>query len=147
LAVNDKRCSAVKRDGSPCESTIITPDGLCVAHSPRYAQARSRAASKAGASTSHADPELKEIRLELARLMMAADSPDADQDRIDLSIRVARARIYAIKTDHEIRRSSAEVAELEDAYDRLLSDYEDLRDGHAAESGPEGWYLRREAEE
>jgi hypothetical protein len=39
------------------------------------------------------------------------------------------------------------VRDLEDAYDRLLSDYEALRDGHATSTGPEGWYLRREAEE
>lgn len=146
MAVNDKRCSAVKRDGSPCESTIITPDGLCVAHSPRYAQARSRAASKAGASTSHADPELLEIRRTLARLTAAADAPNADHERIDLLIRVARARVYTIKADHEIRRSSAEVQDLEDAYDRLLSDYEALRDGKPTTSGPEGWYLRRGAD-
>jgi hypothetical protein len=70
-----------------------------------------------------------------------------DEGRVDLLVRIARARVYAIKADSEIARHAAEVRDLEDAYDRLLSDYEALRDGKATTTGPEGWYLRKVAEE
>jgi len=89
------------------------------------------------------DPELKELRSSLKKLMKEAGDKKADHFRIELQIKVARARAYVIRIDYEIRRSSAEIAELEDAYDELLSDYEALRDGKAP--GPQGWYLRKEA--
>jgi hypothetical protein len=122
----------------------VLESGYCRGHDPAYADARRRSASRNGMTAR--DPELQEIRDGLARLTASANSPEADHERIDLLIRVARARVYAIKADHEIRRSTQEIIDLEDAYDRLLSDYEDLRDGKATERGPTGWHLRREIE-
>jgi hypothetical protein len=106
-------------------------------------------AQEGGARANQAgrDPELAEIRNGLRRLTENAEAGSVDPERVDLLARVARVRIYAIKTDSEIARHSAEIRELEDAYDRLLSDYEALRDGKATTTGPEGWYLRRGAEE
>lgn len=91
------------------------------------------------------DPELGEIREGLARLTERADAGDVDTERIDLLVRIARARVYAIKTDSEVARHAAEIRELEDAYDRLLSDYEALRGGKPTSTGPGGWYLRKGA--
>jgi len=93
------------------------------------------------------DPELAEIKRGLKRLTDRAEAGDVDHERIDLLVRVARARVYTIKTDSEIARHALEVRELEDAYDRLLSDYEALRDGKPTTIGTGGWYLRRGAEE
>ena len=136
-----KRCGATNQRGEPCRSTIILDSGYCRGHDPSYAQDRKRAASRNGMQPQ--DPELKELRSSLKKLMKEAGDKKADHFRIELQIKVARARAYVIRIDYEIRRSSAEIAELEDAYDELLSDYEALRDGKAP--GPQGWYLRKEA--
>ena len=48
-------------------------------------------------------------------------------ERVDLLVRIARARVYAIKADTEIARHSQEVADLERDYETLLDDYETLR--------------------
>jgi hypothetical protein len=77
------------------------------------------------------DPELGEIREGLARLTERADAGDVDTERIDLLVRISRARVYAIKTDHEIRRHALEVRELEDYAANLEERYKELRNGHA----------------
>jgi hypothetical protein len=136
-----RRCAGTNSRGEPCRSTIVLESGYCRGHDPAYAEARRRSAARNGMPAR--DPELGEIREGLARLTERATAGEVDAERIDLLVRVARARVYAIKADHEIRRHALEVRELEDAYDRLLSDYEALRDGKATSAGPEGWYLRR----
>jgi hypothetical protein len=143
--MSDRRCQGFRPNGAPCEAAIVQANGWCAAHDPERERDRKRAAARA--NLAGRDPELREIRAGLKYLTDRADSGEVDEGRVDLLVRIARARVYAIKADSEIARHAAEVRDLEDAYDRLLSDYEALRDGHATSTGPEGWYLRREAEE
>jgi hypothetical protein len=149
--VSDRRCSGVKPNGEPCGAVIVQSNGWCPAHDPSREEARKRAAARA--NEAGRDPELREIRDGLARLMEKADRADADLERVDALVRIARARVYAIKADSEIARHAAEIRELEDAYDRLLDDFEALRDGRdvPATTGdgdpPPGWYLRKRREE
>jgi hypothetical protein len=137
-----RRCAGTNAKGEPCRSTIVLASGYCRGHDPTYAEARRRSAARNGMPAR--DPELREVREGLRQLTQVADAPNADLERIDALVRIARARVYAIKADSEIARHAAEVTELEDAYDRLLSDYEALRDGKAPEPG--GWYMRKEIE-
>jgi hypothetical protein len=123
--MNDRRCRATKADGTPCASTIITADGLCRSHSPRYTAARKRSASKAGSSTG--DPEMREILDVLRALRLAVDRGEVDTDKADLLVRIDRARIYAAKADAEIRRHAAEVLELEEHAAELEDAIEELQ--------------------
>jgi hypothetical protein len=143
--MSDRKCQGTNSRGEPCEAVIVGLNGWCPAHDPAREIARKRAAARA--NQAGRDPELAEIRSVLRTLTDRADAGNADPERVDLLVRIARARVYAIKADSEIARHAAEVRELEDAYDRLLSDYEALRDGKPTSDGPEGWYLRRGAEE
>jgi hypothetical protein len=138
-----RRCAGTNSRGEPCRSTIVLESGYCRGHDPAYAEARRRSAARNG--TPARDPELGEIREGLARLTERVDAGDVDTERIDLLVRISRARVYAIKIDSEVARHAAEIRKLEDAYDRLLSDYEALRDGKPTSTGPGGWYLRKGA--
>ena len=44
------KCTASKRDGSPCSLPAQGPNGLCWAHNPAHADARRRGASRGGRS-------------------------------------------------------------------------------------------------
>jgi hypothetical protein len=44
------QCRSNKRNGEPCTLPAIGPDGYCWAHSPKHAEERRRAASRAGSS-------------------------------------------------------------------------------------------------
>ena len=143
--MKDRRCAATNARGQPCAATIVLSSGYCRAHDPAHAEERKRAASRNGLPAR--DPEMAEIRAGLKNLVAVADKPGADLERVQCLITLARARIYAAKADSDIARHAAEVRELEDAYDTLLSDYEALRDGKPTSYGPEGWYERRGARE
>jgi hypothetical protein len=89
--VSDRRCSGVKPNGEPCGAVIVQSNGWCPAHDPSREEARKRAAARA--NEAGRDPELREIRDGLARLMEKADRADADLERVDALVRIARARL------------------------------------------------------
>jgi hypothetical protein len=46
------KCTATKKDGTPCTLPAKGPDGLCWAHDPKNAQARRAGASRGGRGNS-----------------------------------------------------------------------------------------------
>jgi hypothetical protein len=119
------RCAATNSRGEPCRSTIVLASGYCRGHDPAYAEARRRSAARNGMSAR--DPELREIREGLKRLMVTADAPGADLARVDVLTRVARARLYAAKIESEIRRHSAESADLESYAEELEDELDAIK--------------------
>jgi hypothetical protein len=71
------RCTATKRDGSPCTLPSYGSDGLCWAHDPKNAERRRRGQSRGGKSKP--SKELVSIKQRLSNL--ADDVLEGRQDK------------------------------------------------------------------
>ena len=71
------RCTATKRDGSPCTLPSYGSDGLCWAHDPKNAERRRRGLSRGGKSKP--SKELVSIKQRLSNL--ADDVLEGRQDK------------------------------------------------------------------
>ena len=67
-------CAGTKRDGSKCTATVEPPQTYCWWHDPENAEARRRAASKAGKSRPSRElPGIKSQLQDLTRDVLAGD--------------------------------------------------------------------------
>ena len=87
------KCRATKRDGSPCTLPVKGSDGYCWAHSPQHADARRRAASRAGRS--RPSREVRAIKEEIKEAI-----GKLERDELDRNIARAMFSGYSVLLDY-----------------------------------------------
>jgi hypothetical protein len=76
------KCTALRRDGSPCSNLVHTSAGLCWAHDPQNQERRREIASKA--AKARGNNELRDVRYQLKAL--ADDVLAGNVDRGDAAV-------------------------------------------------------------
>lgn len=111
------RCRGVKSNGEQCTLTVEPPDSYCWHHAPDRAEARRRAASKAGSS--RPSTEIRDLKQEVRDLIASVKS--GDQDRSDAAVMLQGYRV--LKDLVELDRRVRETDELQSQIEELKREY------------------------
>ena len=106
------RCRGTKRDGTDCTLPAKGPDGYCWAHSPRHAEERRRAASKAGRS--RPSTEVRTIKDEIKTVIADVKAGDLDRNDAAVMIQGYRALKDFIALERAVRVEDELAAEIEE---------------------------------
>ena len=95
------KCAAITRSGQPCKGFVHPGHTYCPAHDPKRADARKKAASKAGRSKPGS--ELSEVKGTLRQL--ADDVLEGKRDRADASVAAQILGVFlrAVEAERKIR--------------------------------------------
>ena len=112
------RCAGFKRDGGRCTLPARSDNGFCWAHDPVNAEARRKAASKAGRSKP--GTELHLVKRTLREL--ADDVLEGKRDRADASVAAQILGVFlrAIEAERKIRE--------QEEFEARLSALEELQE-------------------
>ena len=113
------RCRATKRDGTDCTLPAKGPDGYCWAHSPKHAEERRRAASKAGRS--RPSTEVRTVKEEIKAVISDVKAGDLDRNDAAVMIQGYRALKDFIALERQVKETdelAAEIEELKREYGR-----------------------------
>ncbi len=100
------QCRGIKRTGESCTLPAKGPDGYCWAHSPKHAEERRRAASRAGRSKP--SREITALKAEIKDLISEVKSGELDRNDAG-----AMFRGYSVLLDFiKVERGVLEVEEL-----------------------------------
>jgi hypothetical protein len=113
--VDNRTCSAIKRDGERCKATALKGTTLCFAHTPSNVQALRRNGAKGGRAAGRGrarsgTQELRELRTRLANL---ADSVEAGETSSAVAHAIAALGNVQIRSI-EVERKVAEVEQYEE---------------------------------
>jgi hypothetical protein len=104
-------CAGTKRDGSKCTATVEPPQTYCWWHDPENAEARRRAASKAGKSRpSREHPGIKSQLQDLTRDVLAGD---LETGRAAVANQLINTRLRAIEQERKNRETEDLEARIE----------------------------------
>jgi hypothetical protein len=112
-------CAGTKRDGSKCTATVEPPQTYCWWHDPENAEARRRAASKAGKS--RPSRELPGIKSQLQDLTRDVLAGDLETGRAAVANQLINTRLRAIEQERKNRETEdleARIEALERAQER-----------------------------
>ena len=117
------KCAAIAGSGKPCKGLVRAGNDFCPAHDPTRAEARSKAAAKAGRTKWGG--ELAEVKAQLRTL-----ADDVVAGRIDKGRGSVAAQIIGVFARVvEVERKVKEADELEARLDALEQDAEARRGG------------------
>ena len=98
------KCAAITRSGQPCKGFVHPGHTYCPAHDPKRADARKKAASKAGRSKPGS--ELSEVKRTLREL--ADDVLEGKRGRADASVAAQILGVFLRAIEQERRVKEAE---------------------------------------
>jgi hypothetical protein len=104
-------CAGTKRDGSRCTATVEPPRTYCWWHDPENAEARRRAASKAGKS--RPSRELPGIKSQLQDLTRDVLAGDLETGRAAVANQLINTRLRAIEQERKNRETEDLEARIE----------------------------------
>jgi hypothetical protein len=104
-------CAGTKRDGSRCTATVEPPQTYCWWHDPENAEARRRAASKAGKS--RPSRELPGIKSQLQDLTRDVLAGDLETGRAAVANQLINTRLRAIEQERKNRETEDLEARIE----------------------------------
>src|SRR5215208_1903960 len=104
-------CAGTKRDGSKCTATVEPPQTYCWWHDPENAEARRRAASKAGKS--RPSRELPGIKSQLQDLTRDVLAGDLETGRAAVANQLINTRLRAIEQERKNRETEDLEARIE----------------------------------
>ena len=104
-------CAGTKRDGSRCTATVEPPQTYCWWHDPENAEARRRAASKAGKS--RPSRELSGIKSQLQDLTRDVLAGDLETGRAAVANQLINTRLRAIEQERKNRETEDLEARIE----------------------------------
>ena len=104
-------CAGNKRDGSRCTATVEPPRTYCWWHDPENAEARRRAASKAGKS--RPSRELPGIKSQLQDLTRDVLAGDLETGRAAVANQLINTRLRAIEQERKNRETEDLEARIE----------------------------------
>ena len=107
------RCTATKRDGTPCTLPSYGPDGLCWAHDPKNAEKRRRGQSRGGRSKP--SRELASIKLRLKELTDSVLEGEIEKGVGAIASQILNVYLRAITVEMKVK----EVEELEERIEQL----------------------------
>jgi hypothetical protein len=104
-------CAGTKRDGSKCTATVEPPQTYCWWHDPENAEARRRAASKAGKS--RPSRELPGIKSQLQDHTRDVLAGDLETGRAAVANQLINTRLRAIEQERKNRETEDLEARIE----------------------------------
>ena len=104
-------CSGTKRDGSRCTATVEPPQTYCWWHDPKNAEARRRAASKAGKS--RPSRELTGIKAQLQDLTRDVLAGNLETGPAAVANQLINTRLRAIEQERRNRETEDLEARIE----------------------------------
>jgi hypothetical protein len=104
-------CAGYKRDGSRCTATVEPPQTYCWWHDPQNAEARRRAASKAGKS--RPNRELVGVKAQLQDLTRDVLAGDLETGRAAVANQLINTRLRAIEQERKNRETEDLEARIE----------------------------------
>lgn len=107
------KCTALRRDGSPCSNLVHTSAGLCWAHDPQNQERRREIASKA--AKARGNNELRDVRYQLKAL--ADDVLAGKVDRGDAAVAAQVLGVYIRCVEQE--RKQKELVEFGERIEAL----------------------------
>ncbi len=107
------RCTATKRDGSPCTLPSNGPHGLCWAHDPKNAERRRRGQSRGGKNK----PSRELVAIKRQLLQLADDVLSGGVERADAA--VAGQLLNVLLRAFEVERKIKETEEFEERLEAL----------------------------
>ena len=111
------RCTATKRDGSPCTLPANGPQGLCWAHDPKNADRRRKGASRGGkAKASREIPTIKAQLQELTEQVLAGEIPTGPAA---VANQLINTRLRTIEIERKVKEAE-ETEERLEAIERVL---------------------------
>ena len=96
-------CPGIKRDGSRCTVTVEPPHDYCWWHDPANADARRRAAAKAGKS--RPNRELVGVKAQLQDLTRDVLAGDLETGRAAVANQLINTRLRAIEQERKHRET------------------------------------------
>src|SRR5215217_6968463 len=104
-------CRGTKRNGEPCTISVVGPDGYCWAHSPKNAEQRRRAASRAG----RAKPgkELARLKDNVYELIDRVDSGDLPTGKAQRMLEGYRIIAGIVELERKVREQDELIARIE----------------------------------
>jgi hypothetical protein len=105
------RCSATKRDGSPCTLPSSGPGGLCWAHDPKNAERRRRGQSRGGKNKP--SRELAAIKQRLSDLAEAVLEGNVERGTAAVASQILNVYLRAISVELKAREQLELIERLE----------------------------------
>lgn len=126
-------CTAITGSGTRCRGVAIDSSGLCHAHHPDRAEARSRAASKGGKRGGRGRPvaELATLRDDNADIRRRLLSDD-------LAPNVASVAVQSLNADARLIATALKAREMED-FEARLEELESFYEQQRASQGGGRW--------
>jgi len=106
-------CSAIKPNGERCKGLVKAGSDYCPAHDPSRAEARKRAASKAGRA--RPSKELQDVKDRLSRLAEDVLSGNVDKSTGAVVSQILNVFVRAVSVELKVK----EVEELEQRIEQL----------------------------
>jgi hypothetical protein len=111
LASRSSRCSAIKRDGSPCTLPSSGPGGLCWAHDPKNAERRRRGQSRGGKNKP--SKQLAAIKQRLSDLAEAVLEGSVERGTAAVASQILNVYLRAISVELKAREQLELIERLE----------------------------------
>ncbi len=114
-------CSAITQGGNRCRKIAIDSSGLCHAHHPGRAQARSRAASKGGKRGGRGRPqaELADIKARLSDVADQVLAGEVDRANAAVANQILNTVIRAVSVELKVKETLELQAKLDELEARL----------------------------
>jgi hypothetical protein len=131
--LSETRCPAITSKGEPCQGYVHPGHSWCPAHDPARAEARKKAAAKAGRVRTHT--EFKEVKTQLRNL--ADDVLAGNVVRADAAVVAQVLGVWAKVAEAEVRLRQFEEIELPE-FTEVVSRLEQLEELQRLRRG-NGW--------
>jgi hypothetical protein len=108
-------CAGFKRDGGQCTATVEPPQTYCWWHDPKNAEARRRAASKAGKSRPNREiSAIKELLKDLTERVLGQEGTDPlETGPAAVANQLINTRLRAIEQERKIKETEDLEARIE----------------------------------
>ncbi len=131
--MNETRCPAITSKGDPCQGYVHPGKTYCPAHDPARAEARKKAAARAGRVRTHT--EFKEVKQQLRAL--ADDVLEGNVPRADAAVVAQVLGVWAKVAEAEVRLREFEEVTLPE-FKEVVTRLENLEELQALRQG-NGW--------
>jgi hypothetical protein len=111
------KCAAIAGSGKPCKGLVRAGNDFCPAHDPARAEARSKAASKAG-RTKYGG-ELSEVKAQLRELADDVVSGKLDKGKGSVAAQIIGVFARVVEVERKIKQQDELVARLEELEESL----------------------------